>query len=65
MDLKNIFSDMKISKNSVIDKLCSKLNDAEKEMSHLAVAGVEDKDLENEIQMLKEAINHIEKQKFI
>lgn len=56
---------MKINKSSVIDKLCSKLNDAEKEMSHLAVAGVEDKDLENEIQMLKEAINYIEKQKFI
>lgn len=56
---------MKISKSSVIDKLSGKLNDAEKEMSHLAVAGVEDKDLENEIQMLKEAINHIEKQKFI
>ena len=65
MDLKNIFSDMKISKNSVIDKLCSKLNDAEKELSRLTVTGIEDKDLENEIQLLKEAINHIEKQKFI
>ena len=56
---------MKISKNSVIDKLSGKLNDAEKELSRLAVAGIEDKDLETEIQMLKEAINHIEKQKFI
>ena len=65
MDLKNIFSDMKISKSSVIDKLSGKLNDAEKELSRLAVTGIEDKDLENEIQMLKEAINHIEKQKFI
>ena len=65
MDLKNIFSDMKISKNSVIDKLSGKLNDAEKELSRLAVTAIEDKDLENEIQMLKEAINHIEKQKFI
>ena len=65
MDLKNIFSDMKISKSSVIDKLSGKLNDAEKELSRLAVTAIEDKDLENEIQMLKEAINHIEKQKFI
>ena len=65
MDLNNIFSDMKISTNSVIDKLSGKLNDAEKELSRLAVTGIEDKDLENEIQMLKEAINHIEKQKFI
>lgn len=56
---------MKISKSSVINKLCSKLNDAEKEMSRLAVAGIEDKDLENEIQLLKEAINYIEKQKSI
>ena len=52
---------MKISKSSVINKLCSKLNDAEKEMSRLAVADIEDKDLENEIQMLREAINYIEK----
>ena len=56
---------MKISKSSVIDKLSGKLNDAEKELSRLAVTDIEDKDLENEIQMLKEAINHIEKQKFI
>lgn len=56
---------MKISKSSVIDKLRAKLNDAEKELSRLTVAVIEDKDLENEIQMLKEAINHIEKQKFI
>ena len=56
---------MKINKSFVINKLCSKLNDAEKEMSRLAVAGIEDKDLENEIQMLREAINHIKKQKFI
>ena len=65
MDLKNIFSDMKISKSSVIDKLSGKLNDAEKELSRLAVTAIEDKDLENEIQTLKEAINYIEKQKFI
>lgn len=56
---------MKISKSSVIDKLSRKLNDAEKELSRLTVVGIEDKDLENEIQLLKEAINHIEKQKFI
>lgn len=55
---------MKISKSSVISRLNNKLNDAEKEMSRLAVAGVEDKDLETEIQMLKEAINHIEKCNF-
>ena len=54
-----------MSTNCVIDKLSGKLNDAEKELSRLAVTGIEDKDLENEIQMLKEAINHIEKQKFI
>ena len=56
---------MKISKNSVIDKLSGKLNDAEKELSRLTATGIEDKDLENEIQMLREAINYIEKQKFI
>lgn len=56
---------MKKSKSSIIDKLSGKLNDTEKELSRLAVAGIEDKDLENEIQMLKEAINHIENQKFI
>ena len=56
---------MKKSKSSIIDKLSGKLNDTEKELSRLAVAGIEDKDLENEVQMLKEAINHIEKQKFI
>ena len=56
---------MKISKSSVISKLNNKLNDAEKELSRLTVAGIEDKDLENEIQLLKEAIKHIEKQKFI
>lgn len=55
---------MKISKSSVIDKLSGKLNDAEKELSRLTVVGVEDKNLENEIQMLKEAINHIEKCNF-
>lgn len=56
---------MKISKNSVIDKLSGKLNDAEKELSRLAVTGIEDKELENKIITLKEAINYIEKQKFI
>ena len=56
---------MKISKSSVIDKLSGKLNDAEKELSRLTDANIEDKDLETEIQLLKEAINHIEKQKFI
>ena len=56
---------MKISKSSVIDKLSRKLNDAEKELFRLTVTVIEDKDLETEIQMLKEAINYIEKQKFI
>ena len=56
---------MKISKSSVIDKLSRKLNDTEKELSRLTVTGIEDKDLENEIQILKDAINHIEKQKLI
>ena len=65
LDLGHIFSEMKISKSSVISKLNNKLNDAEKEMSRLAVAGVEDKDLESEIEVLKGAINYIEKQKFI
>ena len=55
---------MKISKSSVIDNLSDKLNDAEKELSRLTVAGIEDKDLENKIQLLKEAINHIEKCNF-
>lgn len=56
---------MKISKSSVISRLNNKLNDTEKEMSRLAVAGVEDKDLEFEIETLKGAISYIEKQKFI
>ena len=65
IDLGQFFSNMNISKSSVIDKLSNKLNDAEKEMSRLAVAGIEDKDLENEIEVLKGAISYIEKQKFI
>lgn len=61
LDLGNIFNEMKINKNAVIGILNNKLNDAEKEMSRMAVAGVEDKDLEEEIQTLKEAISYIEK----